>query len=91
MTLTELKTVQNEITQIQQRNKKVELDKAWETSITRKIIILILTYLVIVVFFYIAKLPYPFYNALVPTIAFILSTSSIPVFKKIWIKYIHKK
>ena len=31
--------LEKEIEQIKQRNKKVELDKAWETSWTRKICI----------------------------------------------------
>ena len=39
----ELKDLENEIENIKQRNKRVELDKAWETSWTRKICICILT------------------------------------------------
>jgi len=89
--MSQLENLQQEIDKIKQRNKKVEADKAWETSITRKIIILILTYVVIVIFFFIANLPNPFYNAIVPSLAFVLSTLTIPVFKKVWIKYIYKK
>lgn len=37
---------------IENRNQKVELEKAWETSWSRKISIAILTYLTIVLFFY---------------------------------------
>ena len=40
--------VEQEIQKIHERNKKVELDKAWETSRTRKISIAVLTYLVVV-------------------------------------------
>jgi hypothetical protein len=83
--------LEKEIDQIKSRNKRVEIDKAWETSWTRKIIVAVLTYLVIVLFFYFAHLPEPFANAVVPTAAFLISTSSIPLFKKLWIKYIHKK
>lgn len=36
----ELKELENEIAKIKERNKKVELDKAWETSWTRKICIM---------------------------------------------------
>jgi hypothetical protein len=85
-----LEHIEHEIEQIKVRNKKVEADKAWETSWTRKVIVAILTYLVIVLFFYFAHLPEPFANAVVPTVAFLISTSSIPLFKKFWIKYIHK-
>ena len=72
---------------IEKRNKKVEMNKAWETSKERKIIISILTYITVVLFFYAANLPKPFINSLVPTIAFLLSTATLPYFKKIWIKY----
>jgi uncharacterized ion transporter superfamily protein YfcC len=76
---------------IEQRNKKVELDKAWETSWSRKIIIAILTYAVIVLFFFMAQLPKPFINSIVPTTGFVLSTLSLPFFKKLWLKYMAKK
>ncbi len=75
-----------EIEKIKERNKRVELDKAWETSLARKILIIILTYIVIVVFFYFAGLPKPFVNSIVPALAFFLSTLTLPLFKKIWIK-----
>lgn len=86
-----LEELHHEVEQIKARNKKVEADKAWELSWSRKIIVAILTYFVIVLFFYFAHLPEPFANAVVPTAAFLISTSSIPLFKKLWIKYIHKK
>lgn len=76
-----------ELEKIKERNKKVELDKSWETSYSRKIIIVILTYIVIVIFFYFAGLPHPWINSIVPALAFILSTLSLPLFKKLWIKY----
>ncbi len=76
--------VEREIQQLKDRNKRVELDKAWETSLTKKIIIIILTYAVIVTFFYFAGLPKPLINAVVPALAFILSTLSMPIFKRIW-------
>ncbi|MCX6741977.1 MAG: hypothetical protein NTX24_02255 [Candidatus Pacearchaeota archaeon] len=78
--------LEKEINKIKERNKKVEDDKAWETSWTRRVILAILTYIVIVIFFYVASLPKPFLNSIVPTLAFILSTLTIPIFKRIWIK-----
>jgi hypothetical protein len=80
------KQIEQEIKKIQERNKRVETDKAWETSWTRKIIITILTYIVMVIFFYFAILPKPFLNAIVPTIAFLLSTLTFSALKSIWIK-----
>ncbi|MFC1655360.1 hypothetical protein ACFL3C_00650 [Patescibacteria group bacterium] len=83
----ELKQIESEITKIQERNKRVELNKKWEMSFTRKVIVAVLTYLVIVVFFYVAELPDPLINSIVPTAAFVISTLSLSFFKKIWEKY----
>ena len=76
---------------IEKRNKRVELDKAWETSWARKIIIAILTYIVIVLFFFVAGLPKPFLNSIVPTAGFMFSTLSLPFFKRLWIATRTKK
>lgn len=89
--MTSLDDLKQEIDAIKARNKRVEADKAWETSWTRKFLILILTYIVIVIFFFVAKLPDPFANAVVPTVAFLLSTMTIPLFKQWWLKNIYKK
>jgi len=78
--------VEKEVKQIVERNKKVESDKAWETSFTRRTIIAVMTYLMIVLFLWIIKIPNPWLNALVPAIAFMLSTLSLPFFKKIWLR-----
>jgi len=78
--------IEKRLNTIEQRNKKVELDKAWETSFTRKIIITVLTYITIVLFFFVAKLPKPFINSIVPTAGFVISTLSLPFFKRLWIK-----
>ncbi len=83
--------VEKRINAIEQRNKNVELDKTWETSLSRKIIIAVLTYLTIVLFFFVAQLPKPFINSIVPTAGFVLSTLSLPFFKRLWIKYRTKK
>lgn len=83
--------LEKRIQQIEERNKRVELDKAWEISLTRKIIISILTYLTIVLFFFVTDLSRPFINSIVPTFWFILSTFSLWFFKNLWKKYIFKR
>ena len=80
-----MKKLEKRIKAIESRNRKVELDKEWETSWARKIIIAVLTYAVIVLFFFAARLPDPFVNSIVPAAAFVLSTLSLPFFKKIWV------
>lgn len=57
-----------EINLIKERNKRVEIDKARETSWTRKICIVIGTYAIMVIFFYGAKIANPWINAIVPTL-----------------------
>jgi len=81
----------DEIKAITERNKRVERDKAWELSLTRRFIISIMTYLIIVLFLWINNIPHPWLNALIPTIAFILSTLTLPLFKRFWINNIYKK
>ena len=40
---------------IEKRNKKVETDKAWETSWTRRVCIMILTYIIVIIYSYIVR------------------------------------
>ncbi len=82
----EIEQFKKDIQEIKERNARVEKDKAWETSLARKILITILTYIIIILFFFFANLPSPFLNAIVPTLGFVLSTASIPFFKKVWVK-----
>jgi len=82
----EKEQIRKDIEEIKERNRRVEKDKAWETSWERKILVAILTYVVVVLFFIFAKLPNPFINAIVPTLGFLLSTLSISFVKKLWLK-----
>ena len=86
-----IKDLEQEIEKIKARNKKVEGDKAWETSFSRKVIIAAATYFVIVIFFYFARLPKPWVNSIVPAVAFVMSTLTLPIFKKVWLRYVYKK
>jgi len=86
-----IEELQIEIDSIKKRNQRVETDKAWETSWTRRIFILSLTYIVIVIFFTFAGLPKPFINAIVPSLAFVLSTLAIPPVKKWWLNKFNRQ
>lgn len=82
-----MENLEKEIENIKNRNKRVELDKAWETSFTRKICIMILTYIVVVIYTYIIKkLDNIYLSSLVPVIGFFLSTLSLNIIRKIWEK-----
>lgn len=77
--------LEKEIKKIQERNKRVELDKAWETSWTRRICIMILTYIVVIIYSYVIKeFDNIFLSSLVPAIGFTLSTLSLKLVRKIW-------
>ena len=70
--------LEKEIKKIQERNKRVELDKAWEISWTRRICIMILTYIVVIIYSYVIKeFDNIFLSSLVPVIGFTLSTLSL--------------
>lgn len=77
--------LEKEIKKIQERNKRVELDKAWETSWTRRICIMILTYIVVIIYSYVIReFDNIFLSSLVPVIGFTLSTLSLKLVRKIW-------
>lgn len=79
--------LEKEIAAIKARNKRVEKDKAWETSWTRRICIAILTYVVVVLYsFTISKISNVWLSSLVPVIGFTLSTLSLGLVRKIWEK-----
>ena len=83
--------MKEEIDAIKERNKRVELDKAWETSNLRRFIIALMTYIVVLIFLIVIKAANPWLTALIPTIGFILSTLTLPYFKKVWIDNVYKK
>ena len=80
-----LQDLEKEIENIKERNKRVEKEKAWETSWIRKFSIAFLTYIVVASFFYVMQFDHPLESAIIPSIAFILSTLSIPLIKKLWL------
>ncbi|HLL60465.1 MAG TPA: hypothetical protein VK338_02005 [Candidatus Nitrosocosmicus sp.] len=82
--------LEQEIEQLKERNNLVEANKAWETSIFRKIIIAIFTYSAIALYMKFVLNIDPWVNAIVPTLGFLLSTLTMSFFKKIWLKYIYK-
>ena len=87
----EIEELKKEIEQIKERNKRVETDKAWETSWVRRICIMVLTYVIVVLYsFSISKISNIWLSSLVPVIGFTLSTLSVNVVRKIWEKRINK-
>lgn len=81
-----METIEERLNKIEERNRKVELDKAWETSLMRIIFVSLITYIAAFFVIYSMGVSRPYLNALIPVLGFILSTQSIPVIKKYWIK-----
>lgn len=83
--------LEKRVSEIEARNKRVELDKRWETSLTRRISICILTYIVVLLFsYFVNKSNNIFLSSLVPVIGFTLSTLSVSLIRKIWLNVINK-
>ncbi|OGL30494.1 hypothetical protein A3F37_01310 [Candidatus Saccharibacteria bacterium RIFCSPHIGHO2_12_FULL_41_12] len=81
----ELADLKKEIQQIKLRNKRVEADKAWETSFLRAVIIVLITYIFAIGFFAVIDQPRPYISAIVPTAGFAISVLSFEKIKSIWL------
>ncbi|TAJ12927.1 hypothetical protein EPO56_03870 [Patescibacteria group bacterium] len=79
--------LEREVALLKERNSRVESEKAWETSLFRVCTIAFLTYVFASVFLAFVGVQEYLLNALVPTIGFVLSTRSIPIIKKAWLRF----
>ena len=78
-----MEDLKKEIENIKIRNKRVELDKKWETSYTRKICICILTYMIVVIYSnMINKSNNIFLSSLVPVIRIHVIYFIFKIYKK---------
>lgn len=84
-------SLEERISKIEQRNKNVEADKAWETSKARRLLIILFTYVAIGLYLSFIEVDKPWINAVVPTIGFTLSTMTMPFIKRWWVINIYKK
>ena len=75
---------------IEERNRRVESDKAWETSYTRRALLVLFTYLAIGFYLQAIDIPRPWLNAIVPAVAFMLSTLTLPFFRRMWLRHVYK-
>ncbi|HCB35693.1 MAG: hypothetical protein A2W52_00910 [Candidatus Taylorbacteria bacterium RIFCSPHIGHO2_02_49_25] len=78
--------IEQKIQKIEERNQRVEIDKAWEISWTRRVLLMIFTYIAIGAYMWAIEIAQPWLNAVIPTAAFMLSTLTMPLFKKLWLK-----
>ena len=71
---TKLESLETEIEKIKERNRRVEADKTWETSWTRRIFIGISAYIVIAIFLVIIRAEKPLISAIIPALAYPLDS-----------------
>jgi hypothetical protein len=83
--MTSTNALEKRVEIIEKRNARVENDKAWETSMFRKLTIAVMTYFFACVFLLFTDSPHPFIGALFPPTGFILSTLSLPIIKRWWL------
>jgi len=76
-----------EIDQLKERNYRVEMDKAWETSWIRRVTIMTLTFIVASIWLLIIDETNVLLKAMVPAFGYLLSTLSIPQIKKLWMRH----
>ena len=74
-----------ELEKIKARNVRVEADKAWETSWTRRILIAAITYGFAALLLVWIRADQPFLAAFVPTVGYLFSTLTLPFVKSWWL------
>lgn len=84
-------SLEERVERIEKRNATVEMNKAWETSLSRRGLIIVFTYLAIALYLKFVVGINPWINAIVPSVGFLLSTLTLPFFKSLWQKYLYRK
>jgi hypothetical protein len=85
-----MRPIEGRLAIIEERNARVEVDKAWETSFTRRALLVLFTYLAIGIYLWAIGVNKPWLNAIVPAVGFMLSTLTLPIFKKVWLRMCKK-
>lgn len=79
--------LEERVSALEAQNRRVEADKAWETSWTRRLSIAIFTYLTVVAYLHFVIHTDPWLNALVPVLGFLLSTLTVSLVRRLWSQY----
>lgn len=78
-------TLEERVAKLENRNQKVEGNKAWETSWTRRGAIMVATYITVAFYLRFVLHISPWINAFVPVIGFMFSTLTITKLKQHWL------
>jgi len=82
--------IEEQLEAIAGRNQRVEIEKAWETSTTRVLSVVLLTYALMSLTFSIIGVQEYFINAIIPTLGYFLSTQSLPIIKRRWLQRLNR-
>ncbi len=80
--MAEDQTLEERVAKLEARNSRVEADKAWETSWTRRLVLMLLIYVTVVFYLHFVIHIDPWINALVPVIGYFVSTFTVSFLKK---------
>ena len=81
-----MQNLEANIRALEDRNRRVEKDKAWEVSFTRRGFIAGTTYVAALLFMALNGMQNAPLQALIPAGAYVLSTLSLPPLKSWWLK-----
>lgn len=82
--MTTITDLEKRVSTIEKRNVRVEQDKAWETSWARRGLLILFTYLSVGFYMQAIGIASPWLNAIIPSLGFLLSTLTLPFFKRMW-------
>lgn len=77
--------LETRLSAVEQRNRRVDGDKAWETSLTRRALIMAFTYVIVLLYGFAIDAGNPALNAVIPAAGFLLSTVTVPAVKRRWL------
>ena len=80
------KDLEERVRKIEERNARVEMDKAWEVSLARRLTVTLLTYLVVAGYLLAIDNDKPFITAVVPALGYCLSTLVLREIRQLWQK-----
>jgi len=80
-----LRNLEKRVAAIEGRNARVEKDKGWETSFARRGLLALFTYAAVGAYLAAIGVRDAWLNAIVPAVAFMLSTLTLPYLKKVWL------
>ena len=84
--ITTIEELGKRINVIEERNRRVEVDKAWEIYWVRRVLLILFTYLSIWLYLMAIGVIDAWMHAIVPAVGFLLSTLTLPWFKGMWLR-----